>query len=63
MAATILNAKHSQHENKLPDPSSLVTTTILNTEVSEVENKSPDHAIYITTQEFSKLQQKSLLQD
>ena len=59
MTSTVLNAKNSEVENKIPNTSNLVTTTALNTIIIEVENKIPDHAKYITTQEFNKLTAES----
>ena len=55
MTKTVLKAKISEVENKIPNVSSLVTTTVLNTKISEVENKIPNLAKHITTPEFNKL--------
>ena len=55
MAATVLNTKISEAENKIPDTCSLVTTTVLNTKIGEVESKTLDHIKYITTQETHDL--------
>ena len=55
MTTTVLNTKVSDVENRIPDPSSLVTPTVLNTKISKVKNKIRDNSKYITAQEFSKL--------
>ena len=44
MAATVLNTKISEVENKIPNISNLVTTTALNTKISD--NKIPDNSKY-----------------
>ena len=44
MITTVLNAKISEIENKIPDASRLVTTNVLNTNIREVDIK------YITTE-------------
>ena len=59
MTATVLNAKISEVENKIPNASNLVTINVLNTKISEVENKIPNHDKYITTPEFNKLTAES----
>ena len=55
MTTTVLNAKISEVENKIPNTSNLVTTTVLITKINEVENEIPNHDKYITTPEFNKL--------
>ena len=55
MTTTILNTKISEVENKISDPSSLVTANVLNTKISEVENKAPNNSKDITTQEFNRV--------
>ena len=54
MTTTVLNTKVSDVENKITDPSSLVTPTVLNTKISKVETKIRDSSKYITAQKFSK---------
>ena len=44
MITTVLNAKISEIENKIPDASRLVTTNVLSTNIREVDIK------YITTE-------------
>ena len=55
MTATVLNAKISEAENKIPDASNLVNTAVLNKKSSKVENKIPNHDKYITSLEFNEL--------
>ena len=43
MTTTVLNAKISEAENKIPDASNLVNTAVLNKKSSKVENKIPNH--------------------
>ena len=46
MNTGVLNTKIGEVENKIPNPSNLVTTIVLNTKIREVENKIPDDANY-----------------
>ena len=44
MTVTVLNAKISVVENKIPDASSSATATVLTTEIGDFKNKIPYHA-------------------
>ena len=40
MTRTVLNTNISEVENKIPDPSSLVTATVVNPKTTDVEKKN-----------------------
>ena len=61
MTVTVLNAKISVVENKIPDASSSATATVLTTEIGDFKNKIPYHAKEITTQEFNKLSEENFV--
>ena len=57
MTTGVLNTKIGEVENRIPNPSNLVTTIVLNTKIREIENKIPDDANY---HEFNKITVENL---